>query len=463
MHLLYITLYLCRRFKQRCTAATMLRDYILTLQYDYMKPDKIRSFYDRYKEGVLINGLLVDLRGLIGESCNDVMEFSIQFPKLFTVNYPKDPDLADPDLADPDLADPDLAHLCSISAKPLLIAPVLFQDIHSCQFPSLTASLSPASSSLTLGNSGSSSEKVDDDEVKEGKTVTGENVDDKVNEDKAHWYKDFSCDKVDQNIMVDDNDESSDRSNDKCITSSSGNYERNTCSSTGTKIEGIIYNNKTDNSNNDVDDISVRIPQGSCDNVPLRSDETINDSITDLATVTFQKTDEIVENDNKSSIVTDTVDIIESSQDSEMDYYVTPIINEQISPIVDTNISTGNDSKSIDSYTHIQEIQRNILSVSPTPIPPHSANNNEEISDAKEKFNERSNGKKDDISQSLSIGSSQSNMNMDLLMCPICLEIMVEPMLTPYGDSFEKSAILDWLQRNDTCPLTRRPLSVHVS
>jgi U-box domain len=44
-------------------------------------------------------------------------------------------------------------------------------------------------------------------------------------------------------------------------------------------------------------------------------------------------------------------------------------------------------------------------------------------------------------------------------VCPITMEIMVHPVATRYGQSFERSALVAWLdQGSDECPLTRRPL-----
>jgi hypothetical protein len=389
-----------------------------------MKPDKICSFYDRYKEEVLINGLSINLKGLIGESCNDVMDFSSQFPKLFAVRNPKDPNLA---------------YMCSITARHLSVDvnPSLLEDNQSYQSPSLAASsLSP---SFSLDNCSSSSDKVDDD-------------------DKIKKVEVFSADKGDANDAVDD--ESNGGSNDNPITnSSSGHCASNAFSSAATKIEDVAYN-IVDNRDYDVDNITEIITQELCDEVPSCSDDAIDNVITDLATAPHQEIDGILESDEKSSIDSS---IIDGNQALEKDYHVAPITNEEI----DTKISIDNDIQSIDGHTHMQEIQRDISSVSPyIPIPSHSTDNDIELADSKGRSNEECTEKKpdtnSDFSESLSMGSSQ-NMNMDLLMCPICLEIMVDPMLTPYGDSFERSAILDWLQRNDTCPLTRRPLTVNVS
>ena len=37
---------------------------------------------------------------------------------------------------------------------------------------------------------------------------------------------------------------------------------------------------------------------------------------------------------------------------------------------------------------------------------------------------------------------------------------MDEPVITPNGHTFEKAAIVNWIQANGTCPVTRRPLVV---
>uniref|UniRef100_A0A7S3LAT1 U-box domain-containing protein n=1 Tax=Amphora coffeiformis TaxID=265554 RepID=A0A7S3LAT1_9STRA len=47
----------------------------------------------------------------------------------------------------------------------------------------------------------------------------------------------------------------------------------------------------------------------------------------------------------------------------------------------------------------------------------------------------------------------------DRFICPLTLEVMAHPLMTRAGHSFERSAILSWLKRNDRHPLTREPLS----
>ena len=43
-------------------------------------------------------------------------------------------------------------------------------------------------------------------------------------------------------------------------------------------------------------------------------------------------------------------------------------------------------------------------------------------------------------------------------ICPLTLEVMVHPVMSIHGHSFEKDAIFDWLQSNPVCPLTREPM-----
>ena len=46
-------------------------------------------------------------------------------------------------------------------------------------------------------------------------------------------------------------------------------------------------------------------------------------------------------------------------------------------------------------------------------------------------------------------------------ICPLTLGIMVEPVMNREGQSYERSAIVEWLsQSNATCPLTRKPINI---
>jgi len=59
--------------------------------------------------------------------------------------------------------------------------------------------------------------------------------------------------------------------------------------------------------------------------------------------------------------------------------------------------------------------------------------------------------------------ASMANNNLinilDEFYCPITQQLMVDPVIDPEGNSYEKVAIINWLQRNPISPLTRNSLS----
>lgn len=50
---------------------------------------------------------------------------------------------------------------------------------------------------------------------------------------------------------------------------------------------------------------------------------------------------------------------------------------------------------------------------------------------------------------------------LDAMLCPISNQVMRDPVLTPYGNCFERRSIENWLSQNATCPITLRPLAIH--
>jgi len=46
-------------------------------------------------------------------------------------------------------------------------------------------------------------------------------------------------------------------------------------------------------------------------------------------------------------------------------------------------------------------------------------------------------------------------------ICPLTLEIMKDPVIDIYGNTYEKSAIVEWLRKNNTSPLTRGLLNIN--
>jgi STIP1 family protein 1 len=45
------------------------------------------------------------------------------------------------------------------------------------------------------------------------------------------------------------------------------------------------------------------------------------------------------------------------------------------------------------------------------------------------------------------------------LLCPITLQVMTDPVITPSGETYERQAIEQWLETHGTDPQTRRPLT----
>ena len=45
-------------------------------------------------------------------------------------------------------------------------------------------------------------------------------------------------------------------------------------------------------------------------------------------------------------------------------------------------------------------------------------------------------------------------------ICPITNDVMIDPVIDYEGNTYERSAILKWLQINNTSPVTRSPLRV---
>ena len=45
-------------------------------------------------------------------------------------------------------------------------------------------------------------------------------------------------------------------------------------------------------------------------------------------------------------------------------------------------------------------------------------------------------------------------------ICPITQELMLDPVVTKYGQSYERAAIVEWIAQGKDCPMTRQPLSL---
>lgn len=56
---------------------------------------------------------------------------------------------------------------------------------------------------------------------------------------------------------------------------------------------------------------------------------------------------------------------------------------------------------------------------------------------------------------------SNNNINIpDEFICPLTHEIMEHPLVTRQGFTFEREAIIQWIDETRSCPLTRKPLSI---
>ena len=72
----------------------------------------------------------------------------------------------------------------------------------------------------------------------------------------------------------------------------------------------------------------------------------------------------------------------------------------------------------------------------------------------------------DEATSSDSSDCTDDEFNIDIpesFICPLTLEIYRDPLMSRCGKNFERKAIVEWLDRgNDTCPLTRQPLSLSL-
>lgn len=55
---------------------------------------------------------------------------------------------------------------------------------------------------------------------------------------------------------------------------------------------------------------------------------------------------------------------------------------------------------------------------------------------------------------------SQEKAISEHFTCSITQDIMKDPVIDIYGNSYERTAIMDWLSRNNTSPINRKPLTV---
>ena len=64
-----------------------------------------------------------------------------------------------------------------------------------------------------------------------------------------------------------------------------------------------------------------------------------------------------------------------------------------------------------------------------------------------------------DKSSTMATNCEEEIEGKDSFICPINQTLMEDPVITPYGTTYERSAILNWLKKNNTDPLTKKKLT----
>ena len=62
-------------------------------------------------------------------------------------------------------------------------------------------------------------------------------------------------------------------------------------------------------------------------------------------------------------------------------------------------------------------------------------------------------------SSTMTTNYEEDTEGKDSFICPINQTLMKDPVITPYGTTYERSAILNWLKKHDTDPLTKKKLT----
>ena len=67
-----------------------------------------------------------------------------------------------------------------------------------------------------------------------------------------------------------------------------------------------------------------------------------------------------------------------------------------------------------------------------------------------------------DINNILNSKNKEEEFDEEYGICPITQEYMENPVLSPSGNYYEKSAIINWIEKHNTDPLTREHLTVDM-
>jgi hypothetical protein len=79
------------------------------------------------------------------------------------------------------------------------------------------------------------------------------------------------------------------------------------------------------------------------------------------------------------------------------------------------------------------------------------------IIDEKKEVENRQNNQGNQSNQSNQVTTEWSEY--ESFLCPISQEIMQDPVITPNGISYERKTIINWLEKNSVCPITKKPLN----
>ena len=87
-----------------------------------------------------------------------------------------------------------------------------------------------------------------------------------------------------------------------------------------------------------------------------------------------------------------------------------------------------------------------------------------EEEDEKDESDNENNGNQNKINK---ISTMETNDEIEIegkdsFICPINQTIMTDPVITPYGTTYERSAILNWLKKSKTDPLTKKKLTADM-
>ncbi|CAB9498664.1 SAM and U-box domain-containing protein 1 [Seminavis robusta] len=90
---------------------------------------------------------------------------------------------------------------------------------------------------------------------------------------------------------------------------------------------------------------------------------------------------------------------------------------------------------------------------------------NRALKDCIEMFQEddaEDNAQDDDGGTSSNMGTVTTEDILDLFVCPITQELMRDPVIDQEGNTYERSAVVNWIQQHGVSPITRKPLTVEL-